>query len=158
MPKKATAARQRKARPAPEIGEYVLLGASHASYPATWQIGWVLWVGEGDVLVRRNTLNGKSWREVRPIEEVRAHGTIAELAAVQEIARAGVAELVAAIDLRAHELGAARDRLFAKLAELAQDGLAVIPPDFPAIDAAQQRTRDAFQQEEEERLAKAAAC
>jgi len=115
-------------------GDFVLCGGTRASYPGEWYLGQVLWAGKGDALLERATQNGRTWREVIAVVEIRAVGTIEQLVTVQDEARKACAELTRAIHECTSELGRARDALFAKLDALAEGGLKVVPPDFEAIE------------------------
>lgn len=79
--------RARKIKPTPtmgkamvQVGDYVLLGLPGISEPP-WNIGLVLWVGKEDILVdRERGLTGtQRYRDVQPLENIRAIGTLSEV-------------------------------------------------------------------------------
>lgn len=115
-------------------GDYVLLGGTQASYPGHWYLGRVLWVGDTDILIKRSTVNGETWREVHFISEIRAVGSVSDLVSIQETAREECSTLQKIVREAETALGEARTNLFAKLERLAAGGLAVIPPDFSKIE------------------------
>jgi hypothetical protein len=142
----AAASRKRPKKTAVAVGDYVLCGGTRASYPGEWCLGSVLWVGTRDALLERSTLNGQTWRQTVVIPEIRAIGTIEELGKIKEQARKACAELTREIRKAESALGRARDNLFAKLDELAEGGLKIIPLDFEAIEAAHRRDQGAVEQ------------
>jgi hypothetical protein len=146
MPKTASRPRKPASKPPAAIGDFVLLGGTRASYPADWYLGEVLWIGNGDVLVRRDTQNGQSWRQLYSSSEIRAAGTIDDLVAIRRQASESVQDFQSKIYACESALAAARDALFRKLDELAAGGLKIIPPDFAAIDADHQRDQAASEQ------------
>lgn len=124
------------------VGDHVLMGGTRASYPGEWYMGSVVWIGSDEVLLHRDTLNGgNDWRQLCHIDEIRAVGTIADLVAIKRDASAGIRALQRKVSEAEHRLGAARERLFAKLEKLAARGLNVIPPDFPAMDREAKKRR-----------------
>lgn len=139
------------------VGDFVLLGSTKASYPAHWYLGEVLAIDGDALFIGRSTLNGDSRHEVSHKEDVRARGTITELVRIQRAAEEDVRQLNAAIRESESALGAARDRLFARLDELAAGGLAIIPPDFDAIEAREENVRAIVSRDDEERMAAADA-
>ncbi len=116
------------------VGDHVLCGSSRASMPGGWFLGVVLWAGKGDFLIERATINGETWREVIHLSDVRAVGTIVELVQIQATARDAVRDLSRAEHEATEVLGRARSAVWAKVDALADGGLAVIPPDFAAIE------------------------
>jgi hypothetical protein len=144
-----------KQQPSVKVGDHVLLGGTRASYPGHWYLGMVLWAGNGDLLVERYTLNGERWRQQQSIHDVRAVGPLSELVAIQNAASKEVAELVSTIGECESALGRARDALWARLEEMAEGGLKVIPPDFDAIEADQQARRALMERHETEHSATA---
>ena len=130
------------------VGDHVLIGGTRASYPGDWYVGTVLWVGKGDALVERYTLNGETWRQLISLLEIRAKGDA--LSTVQRAAAEAVREKQEAVREAEQALNRARSALFAKLDELAEGGLQVIPPDFDAIDARDTADRKVWERAEAE--------
>jgi hypothetical protein len=121
-------------RPAIKVGDYALLGGTRASYPGYWYHASVLWVGTEDMLVQRSTQNGETWRETASFVEVRAFGSMADLVQIERTAREECRSLQKVVTEAESALAVARKALFDKLEELAAGGLAVIAPDFTAIE------------------------
>jgi hypothetical protein len=138
-------------------GDWVLLGSTRASYPGEWYVGGVLWVGHGDILVRRFATTGGEYNQLEPFEAVRAVGTHQDLVEVKKIAADGVRELRKAVSDAESALGRARDALFARLNELAAAEPRIIPPDFSAIKERHRCEREIHERFEEERCAADAA-
>lgn len=141
-----------KGLPNYEPGTSVLLGSCRASYPSDWYLGEVLASADGDLFIRRFTMNGKTWRETAHVTAVRAAGTISDLVTIQRQAADAVREHQQAIRDAEQALGDARGALFAKLEKLSEGGLAIIPPDFAAIKGAYRADRAAVEDFEAERL------
>lgn len=117
-----------------KVGDHILAGGSSASLPGDWYLGLVLWTNGIDVLMERSTLNGQRFRQCESVTCIRAVGTIAELATLQETCRKEVAALAARVREATSELGAARGALWTRVAELAEGGLKVIPNPGPHCD------------------------
>lgn len=136
------------------VGDFVLLGGTRASYPNDWFLGEVLHNDRGYLFVARSTLNGDRWHQIASIGDVRARGSIDELVRVQEAARKEVQQLRAEIAACEQALGAARDRLFNRLDELAAGGMPIIPPDFDAIEAGEKELRAVIERGDDEDAAR----
>jgi hypothetical protein len=134
-----------------KVGGYVLCGGSTASLPSDWYLGEVLWADERDVLIDRSDQTGtRHWRDVLPIESVRAVGSIAELVDIQHAAAGAVRALSQNVRECETALGTARAAVWAKVEELAASGLQVIPLDEAAIAArhlADRAAQEAFDQQ-----------
>lgn len=117
----------------PKVGDFVLLGCSRASYPGEWTLGEVLWIGGDDVLIDRHNWHHK-WRELGKVSSIRAIGTIAELNKVEDLARKELLALKQHISECEVAFRAARDAMWKRLGEMADNGLQVIPPDFAKMD------------------------
>jgi hypothetical protein len=123
-------------------GDFVLLGGTRASYPSTWYLAQVVWIGKAGVAVERSNAQGDRWLQTCFRSEIRAVGSIAELATIQQQASDAVRKLVRDVHECESALGRARDAVFAKVDELAESGLNVIPPNFDQIEADKQQARD----------------
>jgi hypothetical protein len=141
-----------------KVGDTVLLGGTHASYPATWYMGGVLWVGDEEILVQRSTLNGESYSQLYTIYAVRAVGSVADLSKLQRDAVEAVKPLMKAVHEAESALGDARDKLHNHLDDLCTGGLLKhIPWDREASDAFDKAERSVVEKVDEEQLAAEAA-
>lgn len=137
-----------------KAGDYVLAGGGVASLPGEWFVGHVLWADGRDVLLHRTTQNGTdSWRQLEPIENIRAAGTIADLISIRREASDATTELSRAVGDAEHALGAARDAVWAKCRQLAEGGLKIAPHDDAASAERHAHDRVLNQQFEDEALA-----
>lgn len=145
-----TARMKPQTEPKPQIGDFVLCGGTRASLPSDWFFGQVIWVGSDDVLIQRTTQNGQTWRELIHTTAIRAFGTTDDLVSIQSAARTAVKDLAQQIREAEVALGRARTALWAKVEELAEGGLKIIPPDFAEIERSQSAMRAIIEQADTE--------
>lgn len=98
-----------------QVGDFVLIG-TYAAMPGHWWLGEVLWIGKDDLLVEQYGIGGQRvHRHVHEHGDIRAAGTIAELAGIKERCRLEVAALTRAVSEAEQALGAARDAVWRKV-------------------------------------------
>lgn len=102
-------------------GVTVLLGVPGASMPGSWWIGSVIWADRHEVLVEQSHIGGagKPFKNLLPVDHVRAIGTIPELGEIQRRCRDELKPLTDAVKAAEEALRAARDAVYARLDEIA---------------------------------------
>lgn len=78
--------RKRQAPATDEVGDYVLCGGTHASYPDNWYCGRVLWSGAGQLVITRESAAGHKWLDLIP-EQIIAETDAAAMERIEKAVR-----------------------------------------------------------------------
>ena len=146
-------ARKSQKHPSIPVGQFVLAGGGRASLPGDWFLGEVLWAGNGDVLISRSTMNGDSYRQLLSVSNIRAIGTIEQLSDAQHKAAGAVREMRRRVSEAESALNRSRDAVWAKLNEMVEGGLKVIPPDFEQAERDRVATQEIIDRDDADHVA-----
>lgn len=105
-----------------DAGAHILLGTPGITMPADWYFGKVLWAHGDDLVIERQTATGK-WLQIYHTAEVRAVGTIEELAEFKRLCVARVRKHQKRVRDLEQALGRARAAVWQELDEIAEEGL-----------------------------------
>ena len=138
--------RRRPTRPSLQLkpGDLVLVG-SRGCMPWQWWMATVLWAQGGDVLTEHSPPSGGRQRQILAIEDLRAVGAHAALAAFKENCAREVKALSDRVGELEVEMGRARDAVWAKVDDIraaawhdASAYAAELEPITDAIEAGEQ--------------------